>query len=99
MQKINVIYEGDTEHADIISVPDSIAQKLDETVQLFFDWLKIRENHIPFLHEIRPGRMVLMIGAKEFVWWLNNSFAENQEKADLLMTDVAAIQKYKSIDF
>ena len=73
MKLINILYEDDYDHAVIASVPNWVADDIENVVMTFFSWLNIGDNGNDYLVE-ENGITGMVIGAKEFVDWLNNIF-------------------------
>jgi len=72
MKYINLVYEDDYEDADILLVPDEIADNIDNVMREYFRWIKIPENNVRFLVKVGEGKEVLSIDTEGFLWWLNN---------------------------
>ena len=72
MKYINLVYEDDYEDADVLLVPDEIADNIDDVMLEFFGWVKFPENNSRFLVKVGEGKKVLSIDTEEFLWWLNN---------------------------
>ena len=98
MTKINLVYENDYDDADILLVPKDAAESIDETVQLFFDWVHMPEQENRF-KVLLHGRLVTSIGTKEFLWWLNNIYHEGKENAYLIAEHVSACPDYPFANF
>lgn len=83
MKKINVVYFEQYSDADILLVQDQFAENVDKMLQEFFDYVAAPENRNRFLVPLN-GRMVLGIGTKELIWWLNNVAFPNNEEASIV---------------
>lgn len=99
MRPINVVYEECYDHVDIVSVPEDIANDIESVVQEFFCWLIVPENKKRFLIPHEKWGEVLLIGAREFVWWLNHIKLSGEEKASILQEDTTFVEEYPTADF
>ena len=84
MEYIYVVFDNEYDDVDILSVPNEIAENIDLVVQQFFNWLCVPENANRFLIPSQNGHMVLGIGTKEFLWWLNSVKITGTLKAELI---------------
>lgn len=69
MAKINIVYEYDDDHVDLVEIPEEAVTHLEDIVQAFFTWMYRNKDH-PFWMDYH-GRRVLTTGAESFIWWLN----------------------------
>ena len=83
MRYINLVYEDDYEDADILLVPDEIADNIDTVMREFFRWIKLSENNFRFKVKIGEGKEVLSIDTEGFLWWLNNVKLQGEAKATI----------------
>ena len=99
MQPINIVYEECYDNVDIVLVPDDIANSVESVVQEFFCWLRVPENNHRFMVPHEQWGEVLMIGAKEFVWWLNHVKLPGEEKALILQQNTTFVETYSTAEF
>lgn len=99
MKLINIIYEYEYDditntttvlgNVDIIKVPDFVCDNIDTIVQEFFDWTALNQNRKKY--ENKNG--VLCIGTNEFVEWLNENYALDENQKIII---IAIDTKYNS---
>lgn len=99
MRPINIVYEGCYDHVDVVLVPDEIANSIESVVQEFFCWLTIPENNNRFMVPHERWGEVLMIGTKEFIWWLNYVRLPDGEKATILQQNTTFVDAYPTAEF
>ena len=94
---VNVIYEMDF---DIIDVPDSIANNINDIQQEFFNWLFDESNDHGYWI-ISNGIKCCAYGTKEFVKWINDNLAyESDEKAKIISRNLTGLNNnYPTIYF
>ena len=83
MKLINLVYDDELDEADVLEVPDYIADNIEYYVMEFNGWLFDPENRQRFLAPYK-GRMELAIGTEEFVWWLNCYHASEKEASTII---------------
>ena len=98
MKKINLVFGYEYKHADILLVPNAIADDLDAVVQEFFRWIGNPANNKRFLVP-HNGEMVLSVGTDEFLWWINRYKTTDEDAAVILERDTRAVRDYPTADF
>ncbi len=83
MKRINVVYDEDFENAIILEVPDEVADAIEAVTQSFFDW--IHKNPEQFHQTLPDGRTMIVAGADEFAWWINQYHATASKPAKVIM--------------
>ena len=99
MKRINVIYDGFTEDADILIVPDDIADSIEQVVWDFNIWLEDPQNSQPFSRINEKGYRYLNVDTKEFLWWLNNVKIVDNCKARIEKQHVSFVKEYPAAEF
>ena len=99
MRSVNLLFEEEYDDVDIISVPDEIADNIDDVAQLFFKWLWIPENRQHFYVTLPDGKEALGIDTKEFLWWLNHVFLSSGKKAEIILQHTKYQPEYPTAYF
>lgn len=99
MQNIYIVFDDDHEDADLICVPDEIANNIDNIVQLFFNWMGNKHNNHTFWAHTKSGFQYLLLGTDEFIWWLNNHYLHSGEMAIVIERHVRYNPRYKMACF
>lgn len=99
MRLINVIYDYEydednnlivNDDVDIISIPDKIADDLEEMVRLFFNWTSLEESGC---WKLINGKKTCCVETTDFLRWLNINFFHYENKSSVL---VEAHTNYRS---
>lgn len=98
MRPINIVYEECYDNVDIVLVPEDIANSIESVAQEFFCWLLAPENNKRFVIPHEKWGEVLLIGAKEFLWWLNNIKITGEE-ATILHQHTSYVPEYPTAEF
>lgn len=91
MKIINLVFDEDD--ADLLLLPDNVAENLDILFNKFSAWLRIPENEERFLVP-HNGKRVLGINTKDIVWWLNTYATSSDEKVIILKQNVKPDPQY-----
>ncbi len=96
MKLVCILYDDMYDEADIIAVPDSLYDNIQELGQQFQWWLGEAEHDFWIT---RPnGQRVLAVGTAEFVWWLNKQLGDDHnEKVKIVEENVRYRRKLKTI--
>ena len=98
MRKFNLIYECDNNHVDIISVPDRIAEDIENLSQLYLDWLPADDD--PHYQWTYWGeRRIPVKGGADFIFWLNSNYCKTAETAYVEISDVQYDPQFPIIEF
>lgn len=98
MTKINIVYDDMYCDADIVAVPDEIADHLGDLVSMFLDWSP-PENDNDYWKTIN-GKKYLSIETIGFVKWLNNYHCKTmKEKAYIVVQNTNYCSDYNIIEF
>lgn len=95
---INVLYEGDYCDCDIIFVPDSIGDKIEQYAQQFCDWLNTPYVSNDYYVTIN-GKEYLSLETDGFVRWLNHYICKDQCLAHIVKQHTNLVPSYKVIEF
>ena len=99
MKRINMIFDNEYESADILLVPDQIADEIDKVVWDFNIWLKNSEQAQRFAVTAANNKTYLNINTEDFIWWLNNIKLVGDERAQLEQQFVPYIPAYPIAEF
>ena len=99
MKHINIVYDDYFDDADILLVPDYVAEHIKSVVMQFNKWLVIPENHGPFLVSTENGAFCLSIDTEEFLWWLNNILITDDSKAVVVKQHTSFNPEYPIAEF
>ena len=99
MKKINIVFDDNYENIDILSVPNNIAESIEQVVREFNVWLSIPENSRRFLVNYADEIEVLDINTEEFIWWLNNVRIVGIEKATIVEQHTSFVPTYPIAEF
>ena len=101
MKTINLIYECGYNDVDILCVPDYVADNIEYVEQEFLHWINNEPlSHLPhrFKKKDRTGHTIITLGTGEFIWWLNNLFITNGERASIIEMHGYYRPEYPSIN-
>lgn len=84
MRKINLIFDGVYDDADILLVPECIAEDTEKVMYEFGKWLLCAEEAKRFRTLNAPQGKFYEIGTDEFIWWLNNIKITEGTKASII---------------
>lgn len=99
MEPINVVFEDDYADVDIILVPDSLRESIEEYLQQFFNWAIAPENRSNFEVTNPKGDKIVSIGTVEFICWLNEYVCNNLQPAIILKQHTAFLEDAPVIEF
>lgn len=97
MTKVNIVFDGIFEDADIIAIPDEIAPKIEEMGQEFLEWVPNAEDSDYWM--FIDGRKYLVAETSGFIKWLNSYYCSKEEKAYVLKRNTNYCPQYKMIEF
>jgi len=98
LKLINVVFEYEYDDVDILSVPDYIAENIDNVVANFCTWQRDPKNAERFLVPYE-NRMVLSIGTEEFLWWINHYAISDLATAAIVKQHTHFCPAYPSAHF
>ena len=99
MKRINIVFDDNLDDVDILSVPDFIADNIEQITQQFFNWVADPNNSKRWTYTDQSGRTVLGIGTEEFLWWLNNILSDGDSYAAVYREHTAFRVEYPSAEF
>lgn len=99
MKRINMVFDNEYESADILLVPDQIADEIEKVVWDFNIWLKNPEHAQRFMITGADNKIYLNINTEDFIWWLNNIRIVDDNKAQLEQQFVPYVPAYPIAEF
>ena len=88
MKNVIVLFDEQYDDIDILSVPEKIAENINDYGQMYCRWLE-SPDVVPALSTVVNGVNVVILETKGFVDWLNSSILKNDEqKVTILETHV-----------
>ena len=99
MKHINIVYDDVFDDADILLVPDFIADHITAFVKQFWKWLSIPENQPGFVLPNEKGEIIFNIDTEEFLWWLNNVAIDSDVKAVIVKRHTLFVPEYPTAEF
>lgn len=99
MVRVNILYADNIEDADIILVPENIAQNIEFFTQKFFDWVYANENQKLFQKTDSLGRVYVSIGTQDFIWWLNEYEISTIPYASIVKEHTTCCPNYPTAQF
>ncbi len=97
MTKVNIVFDGFLDDADIIAIPDEIASKIKAISQEFLDWAPNAKDSEYWT--IIDGRKCLVIETDGFIKWINSNYCLTTEKAYVVAQNTTYCPQYKTIEF
>lgn len=97
LKKINIIYDGNYDDVDIISIPDHIFLKSREIVQEFLLWEAPEEDSDYWM--VLENKRYCVVETKGFVKWLNTFYCGELEKAHIVKEKTHYCSEYDIIEF
>ena len=97
MTKINIIFEDALDDADIIIVPDEIADRIEDICQEFLDWVPAAQDDE--YYTLIDGEKCFVAETDGFIKWLNFNYCKKSQKAYVLQRNTNYCPEYKSIEF
>ena len=98
MKRINLIYECAYNDVDILCVPDYVADNIEYVEREFLHWINNKSLPHRFKKKDRAGNTTIMLETGEFIWWLNNLFITNGERASIIEMHGYYRPEYPSIN-
>jgi len=97
---INVLYEGDFDDCDIISVPDFVGCDIEDYGQQFCNWLNSNLLSDEWYITIDNHR-VTVLETEGFVKWLNDNICSKDEKqlAYIVKQHTKLVNEYPIVEF
>ena len=96
MEPVCILYDDMYDEADIIAVPDSLYDNIQELGQQFCRWLEKGEHD--FWVTSPNGERYLTLETSGFVWWLNKRLGDDsKEKVKIVEENVRYRRKLKMI--
>ena len=97
MTKLNIVFDGIFENADIIAVPDEIADKIEQLGQEFLEW--VTETSDSDYQMIVDGKVCVVAETDGFIKWLNSCYCPESEKVYVIARNTNYCPEYKTIEF
>ena len=97
---INCFYEENMKYCDIIYIPNSINQNVDNLEKLFIKWLFDKSNNHKYWVIVDNKKLYCEYGTEAFVEWINETyFSNSNEKAFIKQVNATVWDKnnYKVI--
>lgn len=94
-----MIYFFSDEDADMILVPEGVADRIAAISQEFFRWASAPDSVHDFWTTLPNGKKVLSLDTKEFVWYLNHHVITNGEQAQIVAQHVPYDSQYPTAYF
>lgn len=99
MKKINLVFEGDLNDVDILLVPDSIYDNIDDLCQRFLDWESPDLTDQDYWNYDKVWGLVSVAETVGFVKWLNLYYCGQGEKVEIIKQHTRIDRHLKSIEF
>ena len=99
MRLVNLLFDEEYENVDILSVPDDIADNIDNIAQEFTRWIWFPENRQQFMVTLSDGKECLSFDTKEFLWWLNNIFLSPGQTAAIYLQHTSFHPEHPTANF
>lgn len=97
MTKINLVFDGIYNDADIIAVPDEIVFGIEKMGQEFLNWIPTAEESSYWT--VINGRKYFVAETDGFIKWLNFNYCTKTEKAYVVERNTNYDPEYKVIEF
>ena len=94
-----ILFDGMENDADLLFVPDGIAEQIDDIAHQFFRWAADPASVHDFWVTHPSGRKVLALDTKEFVWYLNHHVITSGERAEIVAQHIPYNSKYPTAYF
>ena len=96
MKLVSILFDYVYNDADVIAVPDSLYDNIQELGQQFCRWLEKGEHD--FWVTSPNGKRYLNLETDGFVWWLNKQLGDDsKEKVKIVEQHVRYRRKLKTI--
>ena len=96
MTNINILYDGQYDDVDIISIPSNMIGCIDKLAQEYLDWTPPDDDVDNWV--IINNKRCMSKGSLGFVNWLNSMYCVN-EKASIVSENVSFCPSYSTIEF
>ena len=97
MTKVNIVFDGVLDDADIIAVPDAIASKIEAIGQEFLYWVPNADDSDYWI--IIDGKKYSVAETTGFIKWLNSNYCLNMENAYIVNKNTHYCPQYPTIEF
>lgn len=98
MEPVCILYDDMYDGADIIAVPDSLYDNIQELGQQFCRWLGEAEHD--FWATSPNGERYVILETSGFVWWLNKQLGDDsKEKVKIVAENVRYRPYLKTVEF
>lgn len=97
MINVNIVFDNIFDDADIIAVPDEIAEKIEEIEKEFLDWVH-KTDDADYWITIN-GRKCNVVETDGFIKWLNSCYCKGIDKAYIVERNTNYNSKFKIIEF
>ncbi len=97
MTKVNIVFDGVLDDADIIAIPDKIAPKIEAIGQEFLDWVSNANDSDYWV--IIEGKKYSVAETSGFIKWLNTCYCSKIEEAYIVNKNTTYCPQYPTIEF
>ncbi len=97
MTYISIVFDDILDDVDIIAIPDSLVDKIEELTQEFLHWEGPKDD--PDYWGFCNGHICQVTETVGFVKWLNNYHCLDEEKAIIIAQHTNYSDAYKSVEF
>ena len=94
-----ILFDGIEDDADLILVPEDIAEQIDDIAHQFFRWAADPASVHNFWAILPNGKKALALDTKEFVWYLNHHVITNGKRAEIVAQHIPYDSKYPTAYF
>ena len=99
MQKVMILFDGIEDDADLILVPDAMAERINTIAHEFFRWAADPGSVHDFWATQPNGKRVLALDTSAFIWYLNHHVITNGEQAEIVAQHIHYDPQYPTAYF
>ena len=99
MQNVMILFDGTEDDADLILVPEDMAEHINTIAHEFFRWAADPSSVHDFWAMQPNGRKVLALGTNEFIWYLNHHVITSGEQAEIVAQHIHYDPQYPTAYF
>lgn len=97
MTRVNIVFDGFYDDADIIAIPDEIVPNIKAIGQEFLHWVPTAEDSDYW--SIVDGQKYAVAETVGFIKWLNAFYCSETEKAYIVASNTNYCPQYRIIRF
>ncbi len=97
MTKLNIIFDGVLDDADIIAIPDEIASGIEAIAQEFLYW--VSDTNDSDYRAAMDGQVYTVAETDGFIKWLNIRYCSCLEKAFVVTRNTNYCSLYRTVHF